>query len=161
MIEGIKPTFTGKLRASGEVPLFSKTFGHALYRTIIENTPWDTGALAHSVKIRANTPKKKKYTFVSREADHVQHLEEGTSSHGKHKHFIRNGIVPAMIKDIGTYYKYGGHWSSALHHDRRVFLSEEAKLRGYGKGKVTVGRSRTIKGVTRQTRKQTSLARNQ
>ena len=134
---------------------FSKALGYTLYARTVADTPYDTGNLAYSISLKVNTPTRIIIVFPSSKAYYTEFLEEGTATHGKHKSFIRLGIVPNLAQQIKRYYSnelsmFPGSF------DKRAFLSKVSKLKGHGSGRVTVGRSRYNRD-TRSDRRQRSL----
>ena len=135
---------------------FPKELGFSLYSIATMLSPYDTGNLVYSIALRVNTPKFIKIRFPGEKASYTTHLEEGTATHGKHEGFIKNSIVPSMINLIKLHYGDAVPLAPS-NFDIRGHLSSISKIKGYGKGKVTIGRSRYNKD-TRATRRERSLS---
>lgn len=132
------------------------------YKIAVWNAPYDTGNLAHSIKRRITTPRIIQIHYSANDAHYIDIVE-------KRQNFIEGKTVPSIIELVIRYFEtgkvrvfeFGSFRTMTRKFDKRQELSVLAKNKGFGKGKVLVGRSR-YNGDVRYTRKMRSnrLTRN-
>ena len=128
---------------------FNKTLGHQLYMTAVSLAPYDTGNLAHSIRLPINNKKRIKINYPIQDVHYLPYVE------GR-QNFIKGQTVPAHIALIIQHFQAGNSFSfGTSKFNKRAFLASVAKKKGYGKGKVTTGRSRYNKDI-RITRRERS-----
>lgn len=143
----------------GQVPrTMSRAFGFNLWTGTLTHAPYDTGNLVSSIKLKTNTQYLKRINYDSTKAWYTQLLEEGRGigEGKKHEGFISKRTVPLLARMTVAYFSGGKFTRTITGGSRRRVLSRTAKLRGFGKGKVTVGRSR-YNFQTRQDRENESF----
>lgn len=145
----------------GQVPRkMSRAFGFNLWTGTLTHAPYDTGNLVNSIRLKANTQYLKRINYDSSKAWYTQLLEEGRGlgEGKKHEGFISKRTVPLLVQMTIAYFRGGKFSYTIAGGSRRRVLSRTAKLRGFGKGKVSVGQSR-YNSETRQDRENESFIR--
>lgn len=138
----------------------SRAFGFNLWTGTLTHAPYDTGNLVSSIKLKTNTQYLKRINYDSSKAWYTQLLEEGRGigEGKKHEGFISKRTMPLLAQMTVAYFR-GGHFTKTITGgSRRRVLNTTAKVRGFGKGKVNIGRSR-FNNETRAQRRQESLNR--
>ena len=136
-------------------PTFKATLGYAIYSFCVKIAPYDTGNLAHSIKLAYNTPKKIKVLYPIQHVHYLAHLEHNPTS--KHYGFIANESVDTTKSLVRDFFESKDGFFSWVRYDRKQFLSSQARVRGYGSSRVSVGYSR-YNSDTRKTRRLRSNA---
>ena len=132
-----------------QVTEFNKTLGYNLYMVSVNFAPYDTGNLAHSIRLNINTKKRIQIKYPIEHVHYLHYVEA-------RQNFIKGQTVPTHVALIAQYFEAGNDlWLGAGKFNKRAFLASVAKKKGYGKGKVAIGRSRYNKDI-RITRRERS-----
>ena len=143
---GVKGTYS---------PTFRATLGYAIHSFCVKIAPYDTGNLVHSIRLAQNTPKKIKILYPIKDVHYLPYLEHNPES--KHYRFIANESVDVTKSLVKNFFESKDSFLSWVRYDRKQLLSSQARVRGYGASRVSVGYSR-YNSDTRKTRRLRSNA---
>ncbi len=139
-----------------QITYFTDGLGQALLATAISYTPYDTGNLAHSIRLTANHQNLKKINYPAQDAFYTEFLEEGTSVHGQHEGFISEQTVPAIALQVSNYFRDPRQYKYGRLYNRGTALRNRAYRSGVrGEQEYKIGRS-NFSGVTRKQRREAS-----
>lgn len=86
-----------------KIPKLEQDLGYSMWNIAVNKSPYRTGNLRRNISLQNNGPKVKRIYYNDFEAKYLHYLEEGMGRVKKHKGFIGEKTVGAILSEVYSY----------------------------------------------------------